>query len=234
MDVETNETLKHELNRLSFNRTCECGATHINCMTAKEWMVSQIGVWQFFYEKRDVRDKNKHPATFPISLAKKIISLFSHEGELVLDPFVGSGSTLVAARDLNRNCIGFDLNEQYIELCNERLSQQYAFNQCKQIAILDDARNAKQYFADHSISLLWTSPPYSNLLNRKRKNKSRRDRDNEQLDKIEQYSQDERDLGTYSIEKWATAMGDIFEDLLPLLKPKGHCVINVPDFWMDN
>lgn len=234
MDVETNETLKYELNRLSFNRTCECGPTHINCMTAKEWMVSQIGVWQFLYEKRDIRDKNKHPATFPISLAKKIISLFSHEGELVVDPFVGSGTTLVAAQDLNRNCIGFDLNEKYIKLCKERLSQQYAFNQCQQLAILDDARNSKQYLADNSISLLWTSPPYSNLLNRKRKNKSRRDRDNEQLDKIEQYSQDERDLGTYSIEKWTIAMGDIFEGLLPLLKPKGHCVINVPDFWMDN
>jgi len=203
-------------------------------MTAKEWMVSQIGVWQFLYEKRDVRDKNKHPATFPISMAKKVISLFTHTGELVVDPFVGSGTTLVAAQDLDRNSIGFDLNQQYIDLCNERLVQQDSFNSCKQIAIADDARNIKKYFANNSISLIWTSPPYSNLLNRKRKNKSRRDRDNEQFDKIEQYSQDERDLGTYSIQQWAEAMGDIFEDMLPLLKTKGHCVINVPDFWMDN
>ncbi|MDD3235007.1 MAG: DNA methyltransferase [Candidatus Cloacimonetes bacterium] len=234
MVVENNEKLKSILKTYSFKRTCECGPTHINCMTAKEWMVSQIGVWQFLYEKRDVRDKTKHPATFPISLAKKVLSLFSHEGELVIDPFVGSGTTLVAAQDLNRNSIGFDLSEQYIELCNERLAQQDTFNKCKQLGIMDDARNIKQYFADNSISLIWTSPPYSNLLNRKRKNKSRRDRDNEQLDKIEQYSQDERDLGTYTVEKWAVAMGDIFEGMLPLLKTKGHCVINVPDFWMDN
>ncbi|PKN73133.1 MAG: DNA methyltransferase [Candidatus Cloacimonetes bacterium HGW-Cloacimonetes-3] len=234
MVVESNEYLKNELKTATFKRTCGCGPTHINCMTAKEWMVSQIGVWQFLYEKRDVRDKNKHPATFPISLAKKVVSLFSHEGELVVDPFVGSGTTLVAAQDMNRNSIGFDLNDQYIGLCNERLAQQDTFNKCKQIAITEDARNINQYLNENSISLIWTSPPYSNLLNRKRKNKSRRDRDNEQLDKIEQYSQDERDLGTYSIEKWAIAMGDIFEGMLPLLKPKGHCVINVPDFWMDN
>ena len=61
-------------------------------MTAKEWLKSQLGVWQFFYEKRDIRDKKIHPATFPISLAKKVIELFTHAGELVLDPFVGSGT----------------------------------------------------------------------------------------------------------------------------------------------
>lgn len=234
MVVENNEEIKKTLKSSVFNRTCSCGPTNINCMTAKEWMVSQIGVWQFLYEKRDVRNKNQHPATFPISLAKKVISLFSHEGELVVDPFVGSGTTLVAAQDLNRHCGGFDLNEQYIELCNARLEQLDSFNKCKQIPIMDDARNINRYFSKDSISLIWTSPPYSNLLNRKRKNKSRRDRNNEQYDTIEQYSQDERDLGTYPVEKWTIAMGEIFQDLLPLLKPKGHCVINVPDFWMDN
>jgi hypothetical protein len=65
----------------------------------------------------------------------------------------------------------------------------------------------------------------------KEKNKSMRDRDKGQLEKVELYSQDERDLGTYSIEEFTHAMGDIFEKLLPLLKEKGHCIINVPDFW---
>jgi len=74
------------------SRTCDCKPTHINCMTAKEWLKSQLGVWQFFYEKRDIRDKKIHPATFPISLSKKVIELFTHAGELVLDPFVGSGT----------------------------------------------------------------------------------------------------------------------------------------------
>jgi DNA modification methylase len=74
-------------------------------MLPKDWLKSQLGVWQFRYESRDIRDKKVHPATFPISLAKKIIELFSHEGELVLDPFVGSGTTLVAAKDTNRNAV---------------------------------------------------------------------------------------------------------------------------------
>ena len=219
---------------VGYSRTCNCPPNNINCMTAKEWLKSQIGVWQFFYEKRDIRDKELHPATFPITLAKKIIELFTHQGELVIDPFVGSGTTLVAAQDLNRNAVGFDLQNKYIELCQKRLSNNNFFNKSQQLAVQDDAKNISRYFAPKTASLIWTSPPYANLLNRKRKNKSRRDRKNEQLGKIEQYSQDERDLGTMTLEEYTKAMGDIYEDMLPLLRPKAHCVINVPDMWWEN
>jgi len=216
-------------------RTCSCAESHINCMTAKEWLKSQLGVWQFSYERRDMRDKNIHPATFPLSLCKKVIELFTHQGELVLDPFVGSGSTLVAASDINRNAIGFDLQEKYIDLCKKRLAEIHSLsNGCKQLAIQDDARHIADYIKPETVSLVWSSPPYANMLNRKRQNKSRRNRKNEQLGKIEQYSQDPRDLGTMAIEQWTTTMGDIYENLLPLLKSKAHCVINVPDMWIEN
>lgn len=219
---------------IMFKRTCECKPNNLNCMSPKEWLKSQIGVWQFFYEGRDIRDKKIHPATFPISLAKKIITLFTHEGELVLDPFVGSGTTLVAAQDTNRNAIGFDLQQKYVELCNSRISNGSLFNGAQQIAVNDDARNIPKYIEKDSVGLIWTSPPYANLLNRARKNKSRRDRKTEQLGKVEQYSQDERDLGTMVIDEYTNAMGDVFENLLLLLRPKGHCVINVPDMWWEN
>ena len=230
---EACEQYRHKIN-IGNERTCDCGKTHINCMTAKEWLKSQLGVWQFFYEKRDIRKKDIHPATFPISLAKKVVELFTHEGELVLDPFVGSGTTLVAAQDLNRNAVGFDLQESYINLCSKRLSQKNLFNKTKQLAIQDDALNIPLYLNPNTVSLIWTSPPYANLLNRKRKNKSRRDRKNDQYLKVEQYSQNPRDLGTMSLDNYTKAMGDIYEALLPLLKPKGHCVINVPDMWWEN
>jgi DNA modification methylase len=216
-------------------RTCDCPRTHINCLTAKDWLKSQLGVWQFTYAARDIRDKNIHPATFPISLSRRIIELFTHQGELVLDPFVGSGTTLVAANDTNRNAVGFDLQPAYINFCDVRLREQTnLFNRAQQIAIQDDARSIGRYLEPEMVSLIWTSPPYANLLNRPRKNKSRRHRDNEQLGRIEQYSQDSRDLGTMTIDEYKIAMGDIFESLLPLLRPKAHCVINVPDMWWEN
>ncbi len=219
---------------ISYKRSCECPPANINCLTAKEWLKNQLGVWQFNYEKRDIRDKNLHPATFPISLARRVITLFTHEGELVLDPFVGSGTTLVAAKDTNRNAAGFDLKREYIDLCEKRLAQDTLLGNSKQLVIQDDARHITQNKKKESLSLVFTSPPYANLLNRERKNKSRRIRKNEQLGKVEQYSQDANDLGTMSLDDYSKAMGDIFKSLLPLIKPKGHCVINVPDMWWDN
>lgn len=219
---------------VGYERTCNCPPNHINCLQAKEWLKSQIGVWQFNYEKRDIRDKEMHPATFPISLSKKIIELFTHKGELVLDPFVGSGTTLLAAQDLDRNAIGFDLQEKYAKLSKKRLVCARLMQKSRQIVVQEDARNITDYIENDSVKLIWTSPPYANLLNRVRKNKSRRDRDNGQLGKVEQYSQDERDLGTLSEAEYVMSMGDIFEKLLPLLKEKAHCVINVPDMWWEN
>ncbi|MGB4594445.1 MAG: DNA methyltransferase [Anaerolineaceae bacterium] len=225
----------HELTlSIGHERICDCPKTHINCLTGKDWLKNQLGVWQFTYEARDIRNKEVHPATFPISLSKKIISLFSHEGELVIDPFVGSGTTLVAAKDLNRNAVGFDLLDKYVDLSNSRVNQQSLYSETKQLAIKADAIDIDNYFEPETVALIWTSPPYANLLNRKRLNKSRRDRDNGQLHKVEQYSQDPRDLGTMDLDIYTSAMGDIFERLLPLLRIKGHCVINVPDFWWEN
>lgn len=233
IQIMQNKEKSRQLN-IPFTKTCKCTGNHINCLTPKEWLKSQIGVWQFFYERRDVRDKEIHPATFPISLSKKVIELFTHKGELVLDPFVGSGTTLVAAQDIDRNAAGFDLQKKYIDICKKRLSDTRLMSSSKQLAVVGDARDIAPYLQNESVSLIWTSPPYANLLNRPRKNKSRRDRDNGQLGKVEQYSQDPNDLGTLELEEYTKVMGDIFEKLLPLLKPKAHCVINVPDMWWEN
>ena len=221
---------------ISHVKTCECSEKHLNCLTAKEWIKDQLGVWQFQYESRDMRNKSRHPATYPVSLSTRLIKLFTHEGELVLDPFVGSGTTLVSARDVHRNAVGIDLKPEYIELCAERLSQLPLEQQSLQVAVCADAITIPEFIRPNSVSLILTSPPYANLLNRKRKNKSRRgdQRKNEQFGKVEQYSQDDRDLGTMEISEFTSKLGDIYERLLPLLRPKSHCVINVPDMWWED
>ena len=217
-------------------RTCGCKPNHICCLSAKEWLKNQLGVWEFTYEKRDIRDKSVHPATYPIALARRVIEQFTHAGEMVLDPFVGSGSSLIAAMDVGRNAIGFDLSTDYVALCRRRLEEFRGLfpGKTSQLVVQDDARNIHRRLLQESVSLIVTSPPYANLLNRKRKNKSRRNRKNDQLGKVEQYSQDLRDLGTMPLDAYTESMGDIFESLLPLLRPKAHCVINVPDMWYDN
>ena len=222
---------------IGYNRLCDCKPTHINCLNAKEWVKQQVAVWEFFYEKRDIREKDIHPAVFPISLPKKCIELFTHKGELVLDPFAGIGSTLLAARDLERNAVGFDLNEKYIDFTKKRLSQEpLNFCNTQQMAILDDALNISLYFETETIALAVTSPPYANMLNHQRLNKSIRGnlRENKYFKKVQQYSNNKRDLGTMKPQEYAEALGEIYKGILPLLKPKAHCVINVNDLWEDN
>lgn len=214
-------------------KTCNCTGNRLNCLTGKEWIKAQLGVWEFNYEKRDIRDKELHPAVFPISLARKIIELFTHKGELILDPFVGAGTTLIAAKDLERNAVGFDIQEKYCALSMSRLSQEVLSSKAKQIAICDDARNIPNYLENESIKLVFTSPPYANLLNRPRLNKSRRGnaRKNDQYLKVEQYSQDCRDLGILDIDAYTKEMTSIYKGIYPLVKTGGHNVINVADMW---
>lgn len=227
-ELETTKKLK-----VGYTRTCNCPPNHINCLTAKDWIKSQIGVWQVYYEGRDVRDKDIHPAVMPIALAKRTIELFTHRGELVLDPFNGIGTTLLAAQDIGRNAVGFDINKKYCNTSKERLAQAKLSDSSTQIVMCDDARNIPNYLENETVKLIFTSPPYANLLNRARLNKSRRGdlRENHQYLRVEQYSQDPRDIGTLQIEEYAEQMKDIYERLMPLLIPGGHNVINVPDMW---
>lgn len=224
---------------INYKRTCSCPSSHINCLTPKEWIKGQVAIWELYYEKRDIRDKDIHPAVFPIALPKKCIELFTHKGELILDPFVGIGTTLIAAKDLGRNAVGFDLNPRYIKFTNERLKESNLLlfkEDSKQIAICDDAINIPKYLENETVALCVTSPPYANMLNHERLNKSLRSdlRNNKHYKKIQQYSNNPRDLGTMKIKEYIEALADIYKGILPLLKPRAHCVINVNDLWENN
>ncbi len=112
--METSQYYRTKLS-IGSKRTCNCPQNHLNCLSAKEWLKSQIGVWQFFYESRDVRDKNLHPATFPVAWPR-IIVLFTHEGELKPQPYWGFD-------DLEHKAGTRLLNtSMYAELYHERLT----------------------------------------------------------------------------------------------------------------
>ena len=221
---------------IGYAKSCNCNANHINCLTAKEWVKSQVIIQEFFYEKRDIRDKEVHPAVYPIALPAHFIRLFTHRGELVLDPFVGIGTTLVAARDLKRNCVGFDLKKEYIDYSRKRLEQTTLLSDTQQVPICDDARNIGKYLEPETVALSVTSPPYANMLNHRRRNKSIRGdlRENKHYLKVQQYSQDPRDLGQMNHDEYASALTEIYEGIHPLMKPKAHVVININDVWENN
>lgn len=83
----------------------------------KEW--GMRGVWYI----RSVRANNQHEAQFPLELADRVVRLYSEKGDLVLDPFMGSGTTALAAIKNNRNYLGIDKEEKYISLATNNIKK---------------------------------------------------------------------------------------------------------------
>lgn len=84
-----------------------------------EFMDSTLSIWNINPARAK---KIGHPAPFPEELVKRFINLYSYEKDLILDPFIGSGTTAIAAKNLNRNYIGYEINENYCDLANKRIT----------------------------------------------------------------------------------------------------------------
>jgi site-specific DNA-methyltransferase (adenine-specific) len=97
-------------------------------ITKKEFMEWTNGVWNFMGESKK---RVGHPAPFPVELPRRCIKLFSFVGDTILDPFLGSGSTLLACLQTGREGIGVDIDKKYCELAKRRLLTEGQINQLK-------------------------------------------------------------------------------------------------------
>ena len=91
-------------------------------MSNEDWNTYFNGHWYFGGAKQD-----KHLAMFPEELPHRLIKMFSFPGETVLDPFMGSGTTALAARNLNRNSFGYEINPEFIPIIKEKIGTDDAF-----------------------------------------------------------------------------------------------------------
>lgn len=96
------------------------GLPHRNRIYAEDFMQRTLDVWEIPPESAK---RVGHPAPFPVELPEWLIGLYTYEDDLVLDPFMGSGSTLVAAAQMGRRCVGFDLDGAYVQRARERLTE---------------------------------------------------------------------------------------------------------------
>lgn len=85
-----------------------------------EFMESTLSIWNINPARAK---KIGHPAPFPVELAERFINLYSYEKDLILDPFIGSGTTALAASKLKRSYIGYEVNEEYCKLAEKRLAE---------------------------------------------------------------------------------------------------------------
>ena len=88
----------------------------------KSQLKNPSDVWYMQMVSGNYPERTEHPAQFPEELIKRVISVASNEGDIVLDPFIGSGTTARVALDLNRKYIGYDNVKEYIEMAERRLN----------------------------------------------------------------------------------------------------------------
>ncbi len=85
----------------------------------EEFLEATLDVWEIPSESAR---KIGHPAPYPVALPRRLIELYTYEGDLVLDPFMGSGTSAVAALETNRHFVGFDTDNDYLSIARERIA----------------------------------------------------------------------------------------------------------------
>ena len=205
----------------------------LNNLSAKEWIVETISVWNqkgLGKNHPDTKIEKEHPAPFSYTDISRLIKFFSKEGGVVLDPFVGIGSTLKACAVSNREGIGIDLNKKYVQLSKKRLKDELddEFLNTNQKVLQGDAIKVIDKIETNSVDFIVTSPPYWNILNKK-DHKAKQERENKGLDT--KYSEDKRDLGNIEkYEDFLDKLQKIFEKCIRVLKNDSYMAIVVSDF----
>jgi len=206
----------------------------LNDLTAKEWIVETVSVWNqrgLGAGHADAQIERQHPAPFSFTDVGRLIRFFTKGGAVVLDPFVGVGSTLKACAIDGRRGIGIELNPQFAELTRQRLSTEVSdmFATVGQQKILEgDARTILPTLADESVDLVVTSPPYWGIL-KKEDHKTRQERLANGLST--HYGDDHRDLANIKdYDEFLRELTGIFGQCCRVLKPGKYMTIVVSDF----
>ena len=207
---------------------------HLNDLTAKEWIPETVSVWTqrgLGKGHEHALIEKQHPAPFSFQDIARLVRFFSKRGELVLDPFVGVGSTLKAAALEGRRGVGIELNKKYADLAEQRLKVEVNGDSlaCRDQTVKHgDARLLIPTIKKNSVKLVVTSPPYWNILH-KQDHKAKQERIEHGLDT--HYSNDKADLGNIrEYDVFVRELADTLALTRRCLADGGHLCIVVGDF----
>ena len=201
----------------------------LNDLSPKDWIKFQKS-WFVHSPPRRKDQVKRHPAKFPETLAQEFIEFFTKEGQTVLDPMVGTGSTLLAALRSGRHSLGIELNPTYAEIARELVEGERRglgdrANGLRAEVICADAVTLPELDLP-TVDYVLTSPPYWDMLHARGADTQKKRRQAQKLDVV--YSQEPNDLGNEKdyptfLERLAT----IYRSLQPVLRPKAYLTIIV-------
>jgi len=196
----------------------------LNDLTGKEWIKFSKS-WFIHSPPRRKNNEILHPAKYPESLVSEFIQFFTKKNQWVLDPFLGSGSTLLASGELNRNGVGVELNQKYFNISKKRILEE-DFSK-KIIPLKGNSTKLKEVLKNNSLEkrkfdFVITSPPYWNQL--ERASMRQKVRSEKGLDT--KYSKAKNDIGnTTDYEEFLEQQAEIFDQVYDVTKNKSYLVV---------
>lgn len=207
----------------------------LNNLTGKDWL---LRTKSFVFSEKSKLDKPayNHPAPFLVKDVQKFIEMFTKKGMIVLDPFMGSGTTAIASFLSERKSIGIDLNIEYRDLAKTRFDDLDMIENNDYHYIVGDS--LVEIDKIDEVDYIITSPPYHNILQNKSKglrdDRSSRGYRNGSRQGVEFYSEKEMDLGNQeSYEDFIELFSNIMKKAYKKLKPGAYCSIIISDFTVD-
>lgn len=205
----------------------------LNNLDPKTWLKFQKS---WFVHAPPPRKKGvlRHPAKFPETLAQDFIEFFTKRDQVVFDPMVGTGSTLVAALRSGRHSIGIELNKTYADIANqlveaERKGLGDGVEHLTCQVIHGNAAESSKLFDEHQlpkIDYVLTSPPYWDMLHAKGAQTQKKRRISPDLDL--QYSDDPKDLGNiHDYDEFISQLVNIYIGIKPYLQPRAYLTVIV-------
>ncbi len=233
--LESRQVTKETMNQ-------ETRTNRLNDLSGREW-IKFTKSWFIHRPQRRTDQKIRHPASFPESLVRDFISFFTKKGQLVVDPFLGTGSTLVAALETGRLGIGFEIVEKYADISRERVKDALSENGAHTKTAKGGRAWAKIIQADSTeLSKIWreknfpmadyciTSPPYWNQL--KKSHMRQKGRAEKGLDTV--YSDDPDEIGNIEdYHDFLRALKLTFDEVYKIMRPKGYLTIITNNVFSD-
>jgi len=206
----------------------------LNALTNRQWLLATKSVWSSIAPPRDEL-KARHPATFSEADVGRAIRFFTKPDGRVLDPFLGSGSTLVACAETGRSGVGIELIHEWADTAEERVRR--ALEKCQDDGRSEpdlrirqgDARSVLGELDERSFDFVVTSPPYWSILRKDKGQKQRKERMDKGLPT--RYSDEPGDLGNIpEYGDFIDNLGLVFAGCLRALRPGAYACVVVSDF----